>query len=482
MDALMLHALLPEIGLLVLAALVLVLDVALSPERRAKSLGWVVAAGLVADAIVAVLFARPEAQPQLLWGGMLRLDSTGFVLRLLFLMGAAVATLLAQDDASLAGRGEFFALLLTSTLGMSLLVSSGDWIMLFLALETTSIPLYVMAGFLIEDVRSVESGVKYVLYGVMSSALLLFGISFIYGITGSTSLYDPIAQGRLAAAPLPLIVAILALVLAGFGFKISAVPFHFWAPDVYEGSAAPVAGFLSTTSKAAGFVVLLRVMQAVFPQASSLWTVGLMVLSVASMFFGNLVALTQTNFKRLLAYSSIAQAGYILIGIAVGSPFGATGAIYYLIAYLVTNLAAFALATLTETADASSDISRLAGLSRQNPFLALALLCALLSLAGVPPFGGFVAKVLVFGSAVQAGFPWLALVGAVNAIIALYYYLNVLKVAYLYPAPSEGSRLAVGVPARVALIACVVGILAVGIVFQPWFNAASWAAGSLVVH
>ena len=247
-----------------------------------------------------------------MWGGMLRFDSAGFVFRMLFLTGAALTALYAAVTDSVRLRGEFYALLLVSTLGMSLMASAADLIMLFLAIETTSIPLYALAGFILSDKKSVEAGIKYLLFGAMSSAILLYGFSLLYGFTGTTQLYNLSAALQAGGIPTALITAVIALVLVGFGFKVSAVPFHFWAPDVYQGAPTPVAGFLSTASKAAGFVALMRVVTVAFPEQTALWSIMIAVLATASMLVGNYLALVQKTLKRLLAYSSIAQAGYML--------------------------------------------------------------------------------------------------------------------------------------------------------------------------
>jgi NADH-quinone oxidoreductase subunit N len=478
----MLLAILPEIGLLILAGLVLVLDLGTRGRPGRNFLGWVTAAGLVVIGVLAAVFSQPGVQPVLMWGGMLRLDSAGFLFRMLFLTGAALTALFAMESESVRERGEFYVLLLVSTLGMSLMASATDLILLYLAIETTSIPLYVLAGFVTVDQKSVESGIKYLLFGAMTSAVMLFGFSFLYGFTGTTSIFN-IAQAFTAGGiPLFAGIAALMMVLVGFGFKISAVPFHFWAPDVYEGSPTPVAGFLSTASKAAGFAVLLRVMFVAFPSMASIWSILIAILATASMFVGNLLALAQKNIKRLLAYSSIAQAGYILIGVAADTQFGATGAVYYLMAYLVTNLAAFGIVTVVGRAVGSDEISAYAGLSRRSPVLSLGLLAALLSLGGIPPFAGFFSKLLVFGAAIQQGMLWLAIVGIVNAIIGLYYYLTVLKVVYLYRSEEEARPL-LSVPGwKVALIVCLVGVVTLGIVMAPWYTLSSAAATAFGVY
>ncbi len=479
-------AILPEIGLLVLAFVVLVLDQATRRRTERNFLGWVTAAGLVVIAGLGAYFSRPGETPVEMWGGMLRLDSAGFLFRMLFLTGAALTVLFAMESEILREKGEFYILLLVSTLGMCLMSSATDLIMLYLAIETTSIPLYILAGFVTVDQKSVESGIKYLLFGAMTSAVMLFGFSFLYGFTGTTNIAaiaQSISQQVSGSPDKPVFfIAALVLVLVGFGFKISAVPFHFWAPDVYEGSPTPVAGFLSTASKAAGFAVLLRVLFGAFPNLATIWTLLIAILATASMFVGNLLALAQRNIKRLLAYSSIAQAGYILIGVAANSQFGASGAVYYLLAYLVTNLAAFGIVTVVGRSLGSDEISAYAGLSRRSPGLALALLAALLSLGGIPPFAGFFGTLLVFGSAIQQGMLWLALVGIANSIIGLYYYLMVLKVIYVYRSEEEARPL-VSVPGwKVALILCVAGVVTLGVLLSPWYNLSAAAATAFGVY
>jgi NADH-quinone oxidoreductase subunit N len=361
---------------------------------------------------------------------------------------------------------------------MSLMASSANLIMLYVAIETTSIPLYILAGFLVHDRKSTESGFKYFLFGAMTSTIMLYGFSLLYGFSGTTDIYaiaDKIGSG---ASPIPMIGALL-LVLVGFGFKISVVPLHFWAPDVYEGAPTPITGFLSTASKAAGFAVLIRILMAVFPANQDLWSALLAALAVATMTLGNLLALTQKNIKRMLAYSSIAHAGYILIGVVVATERGFSSSIYYLVVYLVTNLAAFAVVTIVSRSIGSEEISDYAGLSRRSPGLALVLLVALLSLAGMPPLGGFIVKFLVFAAAVEANYIWLAVVGVLNAIIGLYYYLVVLKVVYLYRSDKDDQKIAVPSAFSFTLGLLTFGILLLGTLFAPWINWVMKAASSI---
>lgn len=477
----MILAILPEIGLVILAAMMLALDL-LWRDERVQRLAWFTTAGLALLMAVSILYARPGEEPLLIWGGMLRLDMTGFVFRMMFLTAAALTSLFATQYETLSRRGEFYVLLLVSTLGMSLMASAADLIMLYLAIETTSIPLYVLAGFVIGDKRSVEAGIKYLLFGAMASAVMLYGLSLLFGFTGTTQLYDLAARLVTGQVPQLLVYGIIVLLLVGFGFKVSAVPFHFWAPDVYEGGPTPVAGFLSTASKAAGFAVVLRVLQVAFPDQTAFWTTVIAVLATLSMLLGNYLALAQKSVKRLLAYSSIAQAGYMLIGVAAGSPLGTTGAIYYLMAYLVTNLAAFGIVTIVEGMVGSDELQAFSGLSRRAPGLALAMLVAMLSLGGIPPFAGFFAKLLVFASAVEANLIWLVLVGIFNAVIGLYYYLVVLKVIYLGRAEDESPIRGIKLTWRLALVVSIIGILVLGFWYAPWFQWAQGATGAIWIY
>ncbi|MEW6716309.1 MAG: NADH-quinone oxidoreductase subunit N [Chloroflexota bacterium] len=479
-DATMFLAILPEIAILVLGGLVLIFDLFL--REKGRRLGWLAALGLLLIILLTLLFGRPGDEPTLVWGGMLRHDWLGFVFKLLFLLGAVITTLFAMDIEELGQRGEFYLLLLASTLGMSLMAAAADLIMLYLAIETTSIPLYVLAGFFKREDRSTEAGFKYLLFGAMTSTVMLYGFSLLYGFAGTTSLYElPL---RLAANQVPLIagLGVLTLVLVGFGFKVSVVPFHFWAPDVYEGAPIPVAGFLSTASKAAGFVVLLRVLLIVFPSGETIpvWMPIIAALSTVTMTLGNVMALVQRNIKRLLAYSSIAHAGYVLIGVsAVSVEMGVTSAVFYLITYLLTNLAAFGVVATFWRVTGSDEIMAFSGLSRRSKWLALVVLVSFLSLAGVPPFAGFVAKVWVFAAAVDAGLIWLAIIGVINAIIGIYYYLLVLKVIYLYRSEDEEKALPITRPYTIALTALCVGIILMGTAFGPWFEWSMIAAKSL---
>ncbi|HEY4718307.1 MAG TPA: NADH-quinone oxidoreductase subunit N [Anaerolineales bacterium] len=469
----MLLAILPEISLLVVVAVVFITDLLLA-ERSRGALAGITAAGLAVTLALTIIFAVPGAEGELMWGGMLRHDWLAFVFKLLFLVAALLTTLFTIGWKPIWHKGEFYVLLLTSTIGMTLMAASADLIMLFLSIETTSIPLYVMAGFMTRDDKSTEAGFKYLLFGAVTTGVMLYGLSLLYGFAGTTNLYEMAAGISAAGIPGPVLVGTVVLILLGFGFKVALVPLHFWAPDVYEGAPTPVTAFLSTASKAAGFAVLARVMLAAFPSILTDWQAIIAIGAALSMTLGNVVALTQRNIKRLLAYSSIAHAGYALLGVAAASELGVTSMVYYFLAYTVTQMAAFGVVIIVWHKIGSDEIADYAGLSRRSPMLALAMLLSFLSLAGVPPLGGFIAKILVFAAAVDSGLVWLAFLGVLNSIVGLYYYLIVLKVVYL-SAPKDEQPVPVARPHAAALLVSILLVLILGILLSPWYG---WAAAS----
>ncbi len=474
----MLLAILPEMLLLALAGVILAADLSLRPRQRTV-LGWVAFVGLALILVATLIWARPPAEQPLVLGGMLRADWVAYTFQLIFLFAAAIAALISIGVPGVGDRGEYYALMVVATLGMCLMASAADLIMLYLAIESTSIPLYVLAGFIKRDDKSTESGLKYFLFGALTSTVMLYGFSLLYGFAGETNLYRLAAAFQAGQIPAVVQVAVLVLVLAGFAFKVAAVPFHFWTPDVYEGAPTPITAFISTASKAAGFAVLVRVLLAVFPAIEPYWGGVLAAIATATMTVGNLLALAQKNIKRLLAYSSIAHAGYALIGVVALSELGAASTVFYLAAYIVTNLAAFTVVILFARSAGSEEIADYAGLSRRSPGLALVLMVALLSLAGMPPLAGFVAKFYVFAAAVRSDWIWLAFVGVLNAIVGLYYYMTILKVVYLYRSDHEDKPIVVPGASRIALAVCVVAILVIGVFSAPWLGWASRAAGSL---
>jgi NADH-quinone oxidoreductase subunit N len=473
-------AILPELLILLVGLSVLIIDPFWKPETRRVGLGWLTAGGLIAVLVISLLIARPT-EGTLALGGMVRHDWLAFLFKMLFIFAAAITALFMMDSERLNQRAEAYLLLLAATIGMNLMASASDLVMVYLALETTSIPMYVLAGFMLDDKKSTEAGFKYLLFGAFTSAIFLYGLSLVYGFSGTTQ-FAGMASYFMNLNPVS--VGVLFLLIVGLGFKVSLVPFHFWAPDTYEGAPTPVAGFLSTASKAAGFAVLIRLFVTVFPQVAADWQTLLAILAILTMTLGNLAALAQTNIKRLLAYSSIAHAGYALIGLVANNQLGITAVIYYLLAYILTNLAAFGIIMAFGKVTGSDEIRAYDGMSRRSPYLGLAMLVAFLSLSGMPPFGGFIAKLLVFAAAIQAGWYWLVVIGILNSIIGLYYYLTVLKYVYLYRMEGEveaAHPIPVSRPFVLALAILTLGIILVGTFFGPWFGFATQAAKSLFI-
>lgn len=471
---------LPEILILAVGIIILILEPFWKTDDR-RGLGWLTAGGLLLTVVLSLLFGRPAAPTSVL-GGMLRFDALGFFFKMAFLVGGAATALFLMDVDKLNRRGEAYVLLIASLLGMNLMAASANLVMLYLAIETTSIPLYVLAGFLRTEDKSAEAGFKYLLFGAMTSAVMLYGFSLLYGFTGTADIY-----ALKNALSKELFLGVTFLLVVGLGFKVSVVPFHFWAPDVYEGAPTPVAGFLSTVSKAAGFAVLIRLFVIAFPLDAQMWSLIFAVLSAATMTLGNLLALAQKNLKRMLAYSSIAHAGYIMVGVAAIynseaslSELGVSSVVFYLVAYILTNLLAFGAVVAFARIAGSDDIPAFNGLSRRHPWLALGMLVAMLSLAGMPPFGGFVAKVLVFAAAVKVGLVWLVVVGVLNSIVGVYYYLIVLKHVYLYrDEATENTPLPITRPYAIALTVLALGVILIGTVFAPWFNLSAASATNL---
>lgn len=479
-------AVLPEILLVILAFVVMAFDLFLAQAGK-RLLGRLTVIGFLI--ILVVSFAVPSNTESVL-GGMVRADLMTQLFRAMFLVAGVLVSLISLDDKAVRQGGEYYSLLTLSVMGMSLMAAAHDLIMLYMALETTSITLYLLAGYLRDQKRSAESGLKYFLFGAFTSTVLVYGLSLLYGFTRTTD-YQAVAT-VLANPPQPLQVGIqlpvtmsLMLVAVGLGFKVAMVPFHFWAPDVYEGAPTPITAFISVASKAAGFAVLVRFLMVVFPSIQVQWVGLLMGLSAITMTVGNILAVVQTNIKRMLAYSSIAQAGYVLVGVvavAHGSsviPYGPAAVMFYLGVYVLTNIAAFAVVIAVTNALESEQMSAFAGLSRRSLGLALAMLAAMLSLGGVPPLAGFFAKFFVFAAAMGQGLVWLVVLAVINSLLALYYYLMVLK--YIFVDRSEGDEQPLQVPSALntGMWIAVAGILALGVFSTPWYNLAARAAAGI---
>ncbi len=487
-------AVLPEIGLAALAAIILFLDLYL-PESRRRTVAIASGIGLGLLALLPLIFyPGSDAVPTgLYWGGMVRYDALAQIFKVMVLVAGAITSLMTIDVKGVGHKGEFYLVLIVSALGMTLMAGAADLIMVFLALETTSIPLYILAAFKRSDNKSSESGMKYFLFGSFASAILLYGLSLLYGFTGQTNLTllaQYLGSDQFATNPIPVLAAMV-MVVVGFGFKISAVPFHFWTPDVYEGAPTPVTGFLSVASKAASFALLVRFFVLVFPstvvigghEIQNFWVQLMSAFALISMTVGNVVALSQRNIKRMLAYSSIAQAGYTLMGVAAiqsstaaGQAQAVAAVSFYMFMYVFTNLLAFTVIVLFGEATGSETIADMAGLNRRSPGLALMMTVALLSLGGVPPTAGFFGKFFLFQAAVESGLTWLAIVGVLNAIVALYYYLVVIKVMYVDRSEDEDKPIPVSNVYVWVLGITVIAVIVIGTIgAQPIFE---WAVAS----
>lgn len=357
-------------------------------------------------------------------------------------------------------RPEYFLFLSTATLGMMMLTSASELITLFISLELASVSQYILVPLRRGQVLNAEAGIKYLLFGAAASAITLYGLSFIFGIAQST-FFSEIAQKLPQLSQQPIFYVGIFLTGAGFFFKLAAFPFHFWAPDVYEGASTQVTAFIATASKAAGVAVLLRILK-YFPLGIETFTLILIGLSIISMSLGNLAAMIQKDMKRMLAYSSIAQAGYILAGLLAQSPQGFVAVIFYTVAYLIMNFAVFMVTTRIASVDDNPGIKSFAGLADRSPLLALTLLIGLLSLAGIPPLAGFTGKWFIFSAAMEKGHWILVLIGVINSVISLYYYLMVVKEAYLGK-PAEEKSLHVDIKTRALSYATIVSLVILGI-------------------
>jgi NADH-quinone oxidoreductase subunit N len=463
------HALAPELVVVGVLCLVLVADLFL-PEDRKALLPSLAGLGLL-GALIPLLTMAVDGADRTMFGGAYAVDDFALVLKALFLVAGYVTVLqstnyIAEGDYA---EGEYYFLLLSSILGMTVMASARDLITIFVALEMLSIPAYLLAGWRKHDRKGNEAGVKYYLMGVFATGVLLYGMSLLYGVAGSTKLAD-IGAALTTGESVPVITLAVVFCVAGFAFKVSAVPFHTWAPDTYEGAPTPITAFLSVSSKAAGFVALLQLVVIGFAGQSEVVRPLLWVLSVLSMTIGNVVALRQTNLVRMLAYSGISQAGFILAPMAVVGQIGSstlTSVVTYLVIYAAMNLGAFTVVMAVARRTGSAEIPTFAGLFSYAPSLAVLMSVFLFSLAGIPPLGGWLAKFVAFRAVVDADTGWayaLAVVMAVNSVISLAYYANVAKEMWMNPAP-DGDTAPIRVPASLsAALAITAGLtLAFGV-------------------
>ena len=366
------------------------------------------------------------------YGGLFAVDHFAVFAKLLILAGAALSLILSIDYNVQTGidRFEFQVLILLCTVGMMIMASATNMMSLYIGLELQSLSIYVMAAFNRDDLRSSEAGLKYFVLGALASGLLLYGISLAYGFSGTMD-FGQLAMAFSGGTPAAGLVIGVVFIVAGLAFKISAVPFHMWTPDVYEGAPTPVTAFMSTAPKVAAIALLLRALEVPFGHLTPQWTQLIVLISIASMLLGSLAAIGQTSIKRLMAYSSIGHMGYALIGLAVGTPAGIQGVLIYMVTYVFMSAGVFAcIIAMRRRGRALDKIADLSGLARTDPMLALALGVFMFSMAGIPPFSGFFGKLYVFFAAVQSGYWTLAVIGVLTSVVGAYYYLRVVKVMY----------------------------------------------------
>jgi NAD(P)H-quinone oxidoreductase subunit 2 len=479
-------AILPE-GIVIITLLTVLVGDLIFGRTAARNLSYVAIGGLLL-AIGALVLQWDNSNP-IAFIGAFNSDPLSVVFRGIVALSAAVTiaisiTYVEQTGTALA---EFVTILLTATLGGMLLSGATELVTIFVSLETLSISSYLMTGYMKRDPRSNEASLKYLLIGASSSAIFLYGTSLLYGLSGGETKLDAIAAGIASSSgnlSLGLIVS-LVFSIAGIAFKISAVPFHQWTPDVYEGSPTPVVAFLSVGSKAAGFALAIRLLVTAYPLVSSEWHFVFTALAVLSLVLGNIVALAQTSMKRMLAYSSIAQAGFVIIGMIIGTDAGYASMVFYLLIYLFMNLGAFACVILFSLRTGTDRISDYAGLYHKDPFLTLALSICLLSLGGIPPLGGFFAKIYLFWAAWKAGAYGLVLLALVASVVSIYYYLRVVKMMVVKE-PQEMSDAIKSYPVinwnipgmrslQVATIVALVATSLSGILSNPLLNLANYS-------
>ncbi len=459
-----LHLIAPEIVIVVFGFLVLLIDVFLPRSEKKGYLGILSIIGVV----IAFFFSIPlVGSGQSGFEGMIIADGFSIFFKITFLIITLLTLLISIGYTEREGIafGEYYALILFASLGMMLMASGTHLIIIFLGLETMSISIYVLAGMLREDRRSIEAALKYFLLGAFATGFLLYGIALIYGATGSLQLKDVasyIASKNLLKSP--MLMMSLVFLTVGFGFKIASVPFHMWTPDVYEGAPTSITAFMATGVKAAGFSALVRVFFTALSNFHTDWISIMWLISVATMTVGNIVAISQTNIKRMLAYSSIAHAGYILVAFVSGNDIGTAGILFYLLAYAFMNLGAFTCVILLgKKGEENTLISDYAGIGFKYPLLSAAMTIFLLSMAGIPPLGGFMAKFYVFSAAVKSKFYWLAILGVLNSAVSVYYYLRVTVLMYFREPEREITGLRFPITSVIALVLALIGTIYMGL-------------------
>jgi NADH-quinone oxidoreductase subunit N len=470
------YYILPELVITAGSLLVLIADVMLPRGQRA-ALGWVTLAVLAATALSLVPFASTRVEVA---HGLIAVDQFALFFKIVFLLAAAITVLMSMRYLAIEGAspGEYYFLILCATLGMMIMAGGIDLVTIFIGLETMAVSFYILVGFIKPSQRSNEAAVKYFLLGAFSLGILLYGMSLMYGLSGTTNLR---AMATLLGGQDrdPRLVLAVILLVAGVGFKIAAVPFHMWAPDVYEGAPTPVTAFLSVGSKAASFAMLIRIFMEGLPSMSADWRLLFWVLSIVTMTVGNVAAVTQSNIKRMLAYSSIAHAGYVLIGIVAGTTRGVTATLIYLLIYSFMQLGAFAVVVMLRRHDVVGDeLKDFSGLYLRSPFAAFAMLLFMLSLGGIPPTAGFMGKFWLFSAAIDAQYYGLAVIGVLNSAVSLYYYVRVVVFMYVKH-ETLGSEPVASPALNLALAIAVAATLVLGVYPRLLFEAADASARTL---
>ncbi|OFW33166.1 MAG: hypothetical protein A2074_05895 [Candidatus Aquicultor primus] len=448
--------LIPELIIFGIAIVVLLGELYLSANAK-RILGVVSLLGILAALFNLTSLYGVEATEFM---GMFSIDLTATVLKGILLATTALVVLATLRSRMTIGEGEFFSMMLFSVLGTMFMASANDLIMLFIALELTVLPAYILVGSK-KTAGSAEAALKYFLLGLVASVILLYGMSLVYGLTGQTN-FTAIANALAGQAIQPLLLVGMVMIVVGLGFKVAAVPFHFWAPDVYEGAPVPVASFLAVGPKAGGFAALIHFFPVALAVAAPIWAGLFAILAVLSMLLGNLAALAQTQVRRLLGYSAVAHTGYLLVGLAVADSFGYTSLIFYFLVYSLAALGSFLVILATTERGLGENVTDFAGLYKRAPMLALAMAIFLFSLVGIPPFAGFMGKVYLFGAAVRGDLIWLAVIGVLNSVISFGYYVTVIRQMYLVnPPTNEG--LPVSKPLYLSIVLIMAAVVFLGV-------------------
>lgn len=456
---------LPEIFLSVLAMALLLINVFV-PSGQKSYIGYISFIGVVAAAVLVGTGWGAHVES---FNGSVVLDNFATFFKIIFLISAGLAILISDQYMvrEECNHGELYPLILFTVVGMMLMASGTDLMTIFLGLEVMSVSLYVLAGFNRANRKSNEAGLKYFLLGAFSTGFLLYGMALTYGATGTTriaTIAAQVGQMGLPSANIMLLSGML-LMITGFAFKVAAAPFHMWTPDVYEGAPTPMTAFMSAGPKAAGFAAALRILLVAFPTMVADWSQLFWVLAVLTMTVGNITALRQDNIKRMLAYSSIAHAGYCLVGFASGNPTGTAGILFYMLSYTFMNIGAFAIIILVgKKGESNGNVSDFTGFGFKHPVLAVAMSVFLFSLAGMPPTAGFIGKFYLFSGAIQQGYVWLAIIGVLNSAASVYYYLRVMVYMYMKDPTEEFDWMQVSAPIALSLVISVSGTLIPGVV------------------